>query len=116
MTFIDPNSLCYFFFILAVQFKQPPDDTSVKVGDSVCVEAEVDNANKVRWFKGTDRVIRFSTSHSEEFNKDTGLATLKISSARFQDDGDYSCVAERYDTKQEIKNKFHLHVLPGGYT
>lgn len=99
--------------MLALQFRQPPDDTSVKVGENVLITVLVDNANKVSWFKGAVRVISYSTSHSEEFDKNKGVATLAITNARFQDDGEYTCTAEKYGISKTEQRKFRLHVLPG---
>ncbi|VDI37193.1 Hypothetical predicted protein [Mytilus galloprovincialis] len=96
----------------ALQFRQPPDDTSVKVGENVLITVLVDNANKVSWFKGAVRVISYSTSHSEEFDKNKGVATLAITNARFQDDGEYTCTAEKYGISKTEQRKFRLHVLP----
>ncbi|XP_076110869.1 peroxidasin homolog isoform X2 [Mytilus galloprovincialis] len=96
----------------ALQFRQPPDDTSVKVGENVLITVLVDNANKVSWFKGAVRIISYSTSHSEEFDKNKGVATLAITNARFQDDGEYTCTAEKYGISKTEQRKFRLHVLP----
>ncbi|VDI45112.1 Hypothetical predicted protein [Mytilus galloprovincialis] len=95
------------------RFKQPPVDQSVSVGNDVTIHTIVDNANNVIWNKGSDRVIKFSTCHREEFNEAIGHATLIITKARFQDDGVYVCIAERYGkpTKQ-VRHEIHLNVRP----
>ncbi|XP_063442181.1 striated muscle-specific serine/threonine-protein kinase-like [Mytilus trossulus] len=92
---------------------QLPDDISVKVGESVSIRAVVDNATTVSWIKGAERVMSSSTSHTEEFDINNGLATLRITNARLQDDGDYTCAAGIYgSSKREFHHKIRLHVLP----
>ncbi|CAG2189976.1 unnamed protein product [Mytilus edulis] len=95
------------------RFKQPPVDQSVSVGNDVTIHTIVDNANNVIWNKGSDRVIKFSTCHREEFNEANGHANLIITKARFQDDGMYMCIAEKYGkpTKQ-VRHEIHLNVRP----
>ncbi|XP_052063492.1 titin-like isoform X1 [Mytilus californianus] len=95
------------------RFKQPPTDQSVSVGNDITIHAIVENANSVIWNKGNDRVIKFSTCHREGFNETNGHATLSITKARFQDDGMYVCIAEKYGkiTKQ-VRHEIRLYVLP----
>lgn len=102
--------------MLVPRFKQPPVDQSVSVGNDVTIHTIVDNANNVIWNKGSDRVIKFSTCHREEFNEANGHANLIITKARFQDDGMYMCIAEKYGkpTKQ-VRHEIHLNVRPGRY-
>lgn len=112
------NKKCYLDDSAAVQdsshgkleFRNPPRNVSVDVGKAVSVTAEVLNANNVYWCKGRDHVIKYSTSFTEHFNPP--IAELRIQNARLQDDGEYTCVAEKYGkNKEKITYKFSIYVL-----
>nr|XP_022344348.1 titin-like [Crassostrea virginica] len=87
-------------------FKEPPKNVSVNIGETVSVHAIVLNANKVYWCKGRDHVRSISPSFQEAFNGQN--ASLTLTNARPQDDGEYTCVAENYG--QGIKQTFSIFV------
>ncbi|XP_078333036.1 peroxidasin homolog isoform X6 [Crassostrea virginica] len=93
----------------AVLFNEPPKNVSVNIGETVSVHASVINANNVYWCKGRDHVISISTSFQEAFIGRNASLTLK--NARPQDDGEYTCVAEKYGkNKKEIRKTFSIFV------
>nr|XP_022309848.1 striated muscle-specific serine/threonine-protein kinase-like [Crassostrea virginica] len=94
----------------ALIFTEPPTNVSVRIGQTISVHASVLNAKYVRWFKGRDHVISISTSFQEEFK--SPKASLTLTNARPQDDGEYTCVAETFGrNKQEIRQTFSIFVL-----
>ena len=93
-------------------FKELPENVSVNIGETVSVHASVINANNVYWCKGRDHVISISTSFQEAFIGRNASLTLK--NARPQDDGEYTCVAEKYGkNKKEIRKTFSIFVHRG---
>lgn len=93
-------------------FKHPPQSVSVNAGQTVSIIAYVKNANHVYWCKGRDHVIRISTSFEERFENDySQKAELTLKNARLQDDGEYTCVAEKYGkNRKEIRESFFIYV------
>ena len=103
---------CFLFTGTALIFTEPPTNVSVRIGQTISVHASVLNAKYVRWFKGRDHVISISTSFQEEFQ--SPKASLTLTNARPQDDGEYTCVAETFGrNKQEIRQTFSIFVLRG---
>ncbi|XP_061181242.1 titin-like [Saccostrea echinata] len=93
-----------------LHFTKPPRSVNVDVGKSVSVTAEVLNADNVYWCKGRDHVIKYSTSFTEHF--ESPKAELKIQNTRLQDEGEYTCVAEKYGkNKAKRKHKFSIYVF-----
>lgn len=91
-------------------FQYPPKSVSVNAGQTVSIIANVRNANHVYWCKGRDHVIRISTSFEEHF-LNSHKAELTLKNARLQDDGEYTCVAEKYGkNKKEIRESFFIYV------
>ena len=106
------NKQLFFFTGTAVLFNEPPKNVSVNIGETVSVHASVINANNVYWCKGRDHVISISTSFQEAFIGRNASLTLK--NARPQDDGEYTCVAEKYGkNKKEIRKTFSIFVHRG---
>lgn len=96
-------------------FQYPPKSVSVNAGQTVSIVANVRNANHVYWCKGRDHVIRISTSFEEHF-LNSHKAELTLKNARLQDDGEYTCVAEKYGkNKKEIRESFFIYVHHGNY-
>lgn len=60
-------------------------------------------------------MIRISTSFEERFENDySQKAELTLKNARLQDDGEYTCVAEKYGTnRKEIRESFFIYVHHG---
>ena len=76
------------------------------------LHAFVHNANNVYWCKGRDHVRGISTSFQEAFNGRN--ASLTLTNARPQDDGEYNCVAEKYGkNNQEIKQTLSIFLNRG---
>ena len=106
------NKQLFYFTGTAVLFNEPPKNVSVNIGETVSVHASVINANNVYWCKGRDHVISISTSFQEAFH--SPQASLTLTNARPQDDGEYTCVAETFGrNKQEIRQTFSIFVLRG---
>lgn len=104
---------CTFFFA-ELTFITPPQNVSVDVGKAVSVFANVRNASNVYWCKGKDQVIRISSTFRQQFDESNQKAELTLSNARLQDDGEYTCVAEKYGrNKKEIKESFFIYVHHG---
>lgn len=60
-------------------------------------------------------MIRISTSFEEHF-LNSHKAELTLKNARLQDDGEYTCVAEKYGkNKKEIRESFFIYVHHGNY-
>lgn len=96
-------------------FQHPPQSVSVNAGQTVSIIANVRNANHVYWCKGRDHVIRISTSFEECYNN-SNKAVLTLKNARLQDDGEYTCVAEKYGkNRKEIRESFFIYVHHGNY-
>ena len=93
-------------------FKELPENVSVNIGETVSLHAFVLNANNVYWCKGRDHVRSISTSFQEAFNGRN--ASLTLTNARPQDDGEYTCVAEKYGkNNQEIKQTLSIFLNRG---
>ncbi|XP_062609577.1 uncharacterized protein LOC134271380 [Saccostrea cucullata] len=91
-------------------FKKLPRSVNSDVGESLSVTAEVSNADNVYWCKGRDHVIKYSTSFTEHF--ESSKAELRIQSARLQDEGEYTCVAEKYgENKDKLAHRFFIYVF-----
>lgn len=102
--------------IVFSKFKEPPRDKSVIVGKDVVITTVVENVNTVVWKKDKVRVISISSNFKEDFNVTTGIATLSITKARFENAGKYVCVAEVFGNPKKLeKCEVHLYVLPGTY-
>lgn len=98
-------------FSSKLTFITPPQNVSVDVGKAVSVFANVRNASNVYWCKGKDQVIRISSTFRQQFDESNQKAELTLSNARLQDDGEYTCVAEKYGrNKKEIKESFFIYV------
>lgn len=91
-------------------FQNPPQSVSVDAGRTVSIVAYVRNANRVHWCKGRDPVVGISTSFEERFNN-SHKAELTLKNARLEDNGEYTCVAEKYGKKRkEIRESFFIYV------
>lgn len=96
-------------------FQNPPQSVSVDAGRTVSIVAYVRNANRVHWCKGRDPVVGISTSFEERFNN-SHKAELTLKNARLEDNGEYTCVAEKYGKKRkEIRESFFIYVHHGNY-
>nr|XP_011429979.2 peroxidasin homolog isoform X1 [Crassostrea gigas] len=93
-----------------LNFQTPPQSVSVDAGNTVSIVAYVRNANRVYWCQGRDPVVRISTSFEERFNN-SHKAELTLKNARLEDNGEYTCVAEKYGkNRKEIRESFFIYV------
>ena len=92
-------------------FRECPNDVTVYLGSDLCLEAVVENAEKVTWLHDGTTLNNSKNKIIMKFLHACGRASLRIQGVKKENEGNYTCCAKSgVDPLRTMEESVHCHV------